>query len=160
MGQIALRYFEWDESEMQPKEILAQVLVDQGVLFLRKLVNATVIRNQLFEHTSNESDGKESFIYLQPFEASQLEEKAPIEQAVFSRHNVAPRYEAEYWTLEDRSFICRETQRFDHPMDTAQLLLDHYLHFQGYHYEYLYAVLDPARRKLLLFLKQTVFTGL
>ncbi|MEW9668563.1 hypothetical protein [Ammoniphilus sp. 3BR4] len=160
MGQIPLIYTEWDETALQPKEVLAQVAVDQGVLFLRKLANATVIRNQLFEHTSNESDGRESLIYLQPLRYSHLEEKDAIEKAVFSRHDIAPKYEAEYWTKGDHNFIFREMQRFDQAMDAAQVLLDHYVHFHGTHYEILYAVLDPARRKLLLFLKRTAFSVL
>ncbi|RXT07868.1 hypothetical protein [Ammoniphilus sp. CFH 90114] len=157
MDQLPLIYSEWKETEQQAGETLAQVLVDQHVLFLRKLVNATIIRNQIYQHTSNESDEKYSYIYLQPFSETSIEEKEAIEQAVFSRHDVAPRYEAEYWTAGDHSFICRQTQRFELPLDAAMLLLDHFIHLNGIHYEYLYAVLDPARRKLLLFLKRTVY---
>lgn len=155
--QYPLVYIEWDENKQIDSEPLAKVLVNQGILFLRKLVNATVIQNRIWEHSSHESEEDQSTIYVKPYVPGDHDKGKELEKTVFTYHEISPQYEAEFWE-EDRFGYHRLQKRCCHQaLDAAQLLLDHYLHLNGIHYEIQYAILDPARKKVLLFLQRTTF---
>lgn len=152
--QYPLVYLEWNEDHQMSTEPLAKVLVDQGILFLRKLVNATVIQNRIWEHSSHESDEDQSTIYVKPYDKGD-----EMEKTVFSRHEMASQYEAEYWEENHSGYHFLQNRRFTQALGAAQVLLDHYLHLNDVHYEIQYAILDPARKKVLLFLQRTAFNN-
>lgn len=155
--QYPLVYREWDEEKQVDTEPLMKVLVNQGILFLRKLVNATVIQNRIWEHSSHESDEDLATIYVKPFAAADHHLGKKMEETVFARLEMSPQYEAEFWVENHASYDWLQNRSFKQALDAGQLLLDHYLHLNGAHYEIQYAILDPARKKVLLFLQRTAF---
>lgn len=157
--QIPLLYAEWNDSTGQPSEPLAKVLVSQGILFLRKLVNATVIHNYIWEHTSHERDGEQAFIFVKPLDPVDQPLGSEMKEAVFSRHDVSGQYEVEYWELDHLRCQWLDKQTFERSLEAAQILLDHYLHHHGVHFEVTYTILDPARKKVLVFLQRTEFNS-
>lgn len=156
--QLPVIYQEWDETKDQSLEPMAKVLVSQGILFLRKLVNATVIQNGIWEHTSHESDGEHSLIYVKPFDPMALKYGEEIKETVFSRYDLADRYEVEYLGMVGSHFQCLKRDTFEQALEAAQVLLNHFVHIDERHYEVDYAILDPSRKKILLFLQQTSFS--
>jgi len=156
--QFPVIYQKWDERTGQSLEPVAKVLVSQGILFLRKLVNATVIRNQIWEHTSHEAEGDHSLIYVKPFDSAAFTYGEEIKKTVYTQYDLANRYEAEYWGFIGNDFQLMEKDKFEQALDAAQVLLDHYIHIDECHYEVDYAILDPNRKKILLFLQQTSFS--
>ncbi|WP_134701227.1 hypothetical protein [Ammoniphilus sp. YIM 78166] len=157
-NELPVIYQEWDEQTGQSLEPIAKVLVSQEILFLRKLVNATMIRNQIWEHTSHETDGEKSFIYVKPFDPNVVTHGEKIKQTAFSRYDLANRYEAEYWGFTGIDFQLLKIGTYEQALDAAQVLLDHYVHVHKVHYEVDYVILDPNRKKILLFLQQTSFS--
>ncbi|RKD23846.1 hypothetical protein BEP19_05295 [Ammoniphilus oxalaticus] len=155
--QLPLIYQHWDEQNSEPIETINRMLVSREVLFIRKLVDATVLRNKIWEHTSNETEGDYSCIYIKPFEIKETPTGEQIEQVVFARHDLAGRYEAEYWVVLENEYHLLTVATFEQTWHAAQVLLDHYLRIAEKHYEVNYAILDPNRKKILLFIQETSF---
>lgn len=151
-----LSYQEWSEAESKVVRTILEQTVSNEELFVRKLVNATVIRNQCFEHTSHESeDGQRQFIYMKPFQEMELKPYgSPIKHALFEYCDIATVLAAEWHYWERGQFNRGEPLRPAYQtLELAQLLLDHYYVERGHTYEHVYSVLDLDRRKVNLFLK-------
>ncbi|MDO7906666.1 hypothetical protein Q5741_09555 [Paenibacillus sp. JX-17] len=154
----SVTYREWSETKQKEVRTLEQVSVPQSELFLRKLVDATLIHSRLWGHISNErtEEGTHS-IYAAEF-ADQVEEpyRSAITKAVFALNRTSSLYSGEYWIWDGQQFMEQEGQAASSLMvlEWAQRLLDHYVVEQETTYEVLYSVLDEERKKLLFFLKE------
>lgn len=153
----SISYQEWSEDEGKVVRVLQEQSVTNEEIFIRKLVNATVIRNQLYEHTSHESEeGTRHIVYAKPFQESDVQVygnsiKPPLFEYCSSTIRVEPEFL--YWDGHtfrrgSRLMLTRE------PLEIAQLLLDHYLVVQDTTYETVYSVLDTDRNKAVFYLKE------
>lgn len=155
-GSCFLSYQEWSDLELRVTRSLFSEAVSNQELFVRKLVNATVIHNQCFEHTSHESDhGGNHVIYMKPFEADELPiYGARLKEALFDYCDVSPALSMDCCYWEHDRFVRGTAIRMEHePLKIAGLLLDHYLVQYEQTYENVYSVFDRDRRKVILFLK-------
>lgn len=154
---IQLHYQEWSESLGRVEQELLEVYVSREELFLRKLVNATVIRNRMFEHTSNESENnREHAIYAKPFRDHDVEAYGPaIWKHAFEFVDVGHSIEPVFCVWHNGDFTVKSMPYgIAGPMDISQLLLDHYLIEYGNTYEVIYTLFDHERKKVLFFLKE------
>lgn len=156
---IPLQYEEWSESEKRVVRTLVQEQVPQEELFVRKLVNATVIRGHLYEHTANESeDGYRHLIYVQPFDKAQYSYGKALYEATFDAYQVSSYLECEYVLWSGRAFKeAAFTLPTSSPLEIARLLLDHLIVVQDDTYEMVYSALDTDRKKVMIYLKRGDF---
>ncbi|MFD2611081.1 hypothetical protein [Paenibacillus gansuensis] len=154
---IDLTYLEWDESRRESSSVWLQTGVAQGELFLAKLVNATLFRNRLGEHVSNETDQYgHAAVYIKPWMDSCLPEYgAAVREALFDYCDVSEQMEMEYWRFEEGRFTKWIKEPLSSALAAASILLDHYRTIHYTDYEVLYAVHDLDRKKVVMFLKQT-----
>lgn len=137
--------------------VLEQLSLSRDELFVHKLVDATLMKNRLWAHLSNEcEDGREHAVYVADYESQKpVEYGAAIADAALAMCRVSSTYGAEYMRWDGRAF-----QEFDpgtnvsYTMELAEALLDHYLVRQGITYEIVYSVLDTDRRKVVIFVKE------
>lgn len=156
---LPLTYQEWSESLGRAERELLEVHVSREEMFLRKLVNATVIRNRMFEHTSNESENnREHVIYAKPFREYEVDTYGPgIWKHAFEFVDVSHTIEPVFCVWHNGDFAVKPVLHgISQPMDIAQLLLDHYLIEYGRTYEVIYTLLDHERKKVLFFLKEVM----
>ncbi|MNM91947.1 hypothetical protein D3C76_53770 [compost metagenome] len=150
-------YQEWSEPEGRVLSVLQEKRVPGEEIFLRKLVNATVIRNQVYEHTSNESEvGERHNVYVKPFDEDDLElYGVHIKSSLFENSARSIRIETEFLCWEETGFERREVLAPIRDLyEISQLLLDHHLVIRGNHYEILYSVLDTDMNKVNFYLKE------
>jgi hypothetical protein len=155
---LRLNYQEWSEALGRVERELLDIHVSPEELFMRKLVNATVIRNRMFEHTSNESENnREHAIYAKPFRDHEVEYGPAIWKSAFEFVDVSRTFEPAFCVWQNGDFTVKPMlYGISQPMDIAQLLLDHYLIEYGRTYEVLYTLLDHERKKVLFFLKEVM----
>lgn len=124
-------------------------------LFLRKLVDATMVRNQLWQHERHETnDQGQAAIFVSRWDGSEVgEHKAALEKTLYAKFDVSPYYEVQWHVWQGQEFAEVRTKRTKHPLQSAVHLLDHDVSIEDTLYEVLYAVLDLDRRKVFLFLK-------
>lgn len=145
----------WPEDRKQQKPA-AECSVSQDELFVRKLVDATLLSGRLFTHLSHESDDREGeFIYVTPFQEQEPEiYGAAIQAAVNSGTVVSSRLDYLVW---DGAAFQPPSRLFPAPTfkrDLSACLLNHYLVFGGITYEMLFSIYDPAPDRVVLFLKE------
>ncbi len=123
-------------------------------LFLRKLVDATMVRNQLWVHEHHENqDFQQAAIYVQPWTTDEVDEYGPaIEQTLFEKVDVSPYYEIQWYVWNDRAFRRWRVEAGEYALHCASIMLDHVHLFENRRHDVQYAVLDLDRRKLLVFL--------
>lgn len=154
-----LRYCEWSNAEERVVRDLLELPVGSDDLFMRKLVNATVLRNRLFEHSSHESEeGRLHTIYVKPFEGRELEKYGPQIEPPLSEHcDTAPAPEAEFLHWDGRRFRRGEPAAApEGPLEIARLLLDHYVVANGRTHETIYSVFDADRNKVVFYMKEDI----
>ncbi|GAK41385.1 hypothetical protein PUW24_05705 [Paenibacillus urinalis] len=157
---VPVIYEHWSESDKKVIEPLTQLHVSQEELFVRKLVNATIIRGELYEHTANESeDGHRHLIYAKKFNPEDYSYGKALYEAAFDAYQVSSGSIAcEYVLWKGRSFQSFELNiPLSSTMDIARLLLDHYLVHRDETYESVYTVFDTDRSKVVLYLKRGEF---
>lgn len=156
---VPLHYEEWSETEKRVVRTLTEQHVPLEELFVRKLVNATVIRGHLYEHTANESeDGYKHFIYAQLFDPDQYSYGKALYEATFDAYRVSSELACEYVLWNGRVF--KETElpvTLSSTWEIARLLLDHLLVLHDETYEVLYSTLDTDRGKVMIYLKRGDF---
>ncbi|SDD33000.1 hypothetical protein SAMN05428987_4526 [Paenibacillus sp. CF095] len=137
--------------------MLEQTSVTRDELFMRKLVDATLVKNKLWAHLSNEcQDGREHAVYVTAYEQQMPDEYgAAIADAALAMCKMSSMYSAEYMLWNGRSFQELElTVSSTYTMELAEQLLDHYMVRGGKTYEFLYSVLDADRKKVLFYMKE------
>ncbi|WKL04276.1 hypothetical protein Q0F98_14695 [Paenibacillus amylolyticus] len=137
--------------------MLEQTSVTRDELFMRKLVDATLVKNKLWAHLSNEcQDGREHAVYVTAYEQQMPDEYgAAIADAALAMCKMSSMYSAEYMLWNGRSFQELElTASSTYTMELAEQLLDHYMVHDGKTYEFLYSVLDADRKKVLFYMKE------
>lgn len=153
----SLTYMEWSEKDQRVERTIMEADVSRDDIFVRKLVNATVFRNGMFEHTANEcEDGKRHHIYAKPYnEFDDTEYGQAIRTALHEYVTVSPFMEVEYLLWNGYRFNpCTLTQQPpSSPLEFAQLLLDHYIVNEQRTYETIYTIYDMDRSKIVIFLK-------
>lgn len=148
----------WPEETRGKSQPVEQSSISQDELFVRKLVDATLLSDQLYVHLSHESDDQAGeFIYITPFHSEELETfGGAIQSAVDINANSITSSRIEYLLWNEDSF--GPPQRlFPVPTfkrDIATYLLNHYLVFSDVTYEVLFSIYDPKRDCVLLFLKE------
>jgi hypothetical protein len=159
MLQFPIRYVEWFEERQAEGRIMHEQIVSAPELFIRKLVNATVLRNQLFEHTSHESeDGRRHLVYAKPYTEYAL--AAPygsqlLPAVLGGSITVSAELESELYGWNGRRFAPIQLPWEPRGMqELGLMLLDHYIVTGSVTHESLYTVLDSNRNKLLFFLKE------
>lgn len=152
-----IRYQEWSEEEQKITRLLQEVMIPDEEIFVRKLVNATVIRNQLYEHTSHESeDMYKHQIYAKPY--------SELDMPVYGQGIIPPlseytrpsmRLEPEFLYWDGSAFrLGQSLFTLSYSLDIAKVLLDHYISAKLQSYECVYTVLDTNRNKVLFYLKE------
>lgn len=152
----ALAYHEWSEAEHRAVQTVFETTVPHEELFIRKLVNATIIRNRLFEHSSNESENFAAHhIYLKPFEDWNQPFGPAIREAAFEYCSISLELEPDFRLYDGTKFVqFRLRSPTEAPLHIAQLLLDHYLVVDGRTYETVYSALDHERKKVVFYLSE------
>ncbi|MDQ8736302.1 hypothetical protein [Paenibacillus sp. LHD-38] len=152
-----LTYLEWSEQDQRVERTITEAAVTRDDIFVRKLVNATVFRNALFEHTANEcEDGKRHHIYAKPYnEFDDTVYGQAIRNALHEYVTVSPYMEVEYLLWNGYRFNPCALPLLEpaSPLEFAQLLLDHYIVSEQKTYETVYTVYDMDRSKIVVFLK-------
>ena len=151
-----LSYQEWVEQEKRVVSYLLEQYVSQEELFVRKLVNATVIHNKLYEHVSNESEnGTRHIIYASRFNKNQ--------DAVYGRYIEEPLFANSARTdgltivllrWSGQGFERSEYVNPPYDVPASTLLLDHYLVLYSVCYEIIYSVLDLDTNHVIFYLKE------
>lgn len=137
--------------------MLEQTSVTRDELFMRKLVDATLVKNKLWAHLSNEcQDGREHAVYVTAYEQQMPDVYgAAIADAALAMCKMSSMYSAEYMLWNGSSFQELElTVSSTYTMELAEQLLDHYMVRGGKTYEFLYSVLDADRKKVLFYMKE------
>jgi hypothetical protein len=152
-----LTYLEWSDQDQRVVRTIADATVSRDDIFVRKLVNATVYRNGLFEHTANEcEDGARHHIYVKPYnEHDDTVYGQAIRTALHEHCTVSPYMEVEYLLWNGYRFnpCALGQQPPASPLEFAQLLLDHYIVSEERTYETIYTINDIDRSKIVVFLK-------
>lgn len=152
-----LTYLEWSEEEQRVERSITEFDVTRDDIFVRKLVNATVFRNGVFEHTANEcEDGKRHHIYAKRYnESDDIVYGQAIRAALHEYVTLSPYMEVEYLLWNGYRFNpCTLAQQAPaSPLEFAQLLLDHYIVSDQRTYETIYTIYDMDRSKIVIFLK-------
>lgn len=152
--EVPLFYLEWDDfrSEASPFPS-AQLAVEQGELFLRKLVNATWIDQRVWEHISHETDEHgQGLVYVKPWKAELHSYGTAMEAMLHQGYQPSADYRVEWIRLEAEKGQVIHSQSYSDPLQVAELLLDHYRSVNGRDYEIHYAIYDQNRRNTTIFL--------
>jgi hypothetical protein len=148
---------EWSEADQRVVRTLTDAAVTRDDIFVRKLVNATVFHNSLFEHTANEcEDSTRHLIYAKPFnDYDDPVYGQAIRTALHEYVSVSPLMEVEYLLWNGHRFNpCTLAQPSPaSTLEFAQLLLDHYIVSEQRTYETIYTIYDMDRSKIVVFLK-------
>ncbi|CAI6080520.1 hypothetical protein PAECIP112173_02914 [Paenibacillus sp. JJ-100] len=153
----SLMYHRWSEDKQAETGMLEQVSVTRDELFMRKLVDATLMKNKLWAHLSNEcQDRREHAIYVTAYDQQMPEgHGAAIADAALGMCKMSSMYSPEYMQWNGRSFEELElAESSGYTMELAEQLLDHYMVREGKTYEILYSVLDTDRKKVMFFMKE------
>lgn len=153
----SLMYRSWSEDKQAETGVLEQASVTRDELFMRKLVDATLMKNKLWAHLSNEcQDRRDHAIYVTAYDQQMPEgHGAAIAEAALGRCKMSPMYSPEYMLWNGRSFEELElAESSGYTMELAEQLLDHYMVREGETYGFLYSVLDADRKKVLFFMKE------
>lgn len=137
--------------------MLEQTSVTRDELFMRKLVDATLVKNKLWAHLSNEcQDRREHAVYVTAYDSQMPDEYgAAIADAALAMCKMSSMYSAEYMLWNGRSFEELDlAESSTYTMELAEQLLDHYMVRSGKTYEFVYSVLDADRRKVMFFMKE------
>lgn len=148
----------WSEKSRGDTQAVEQSSISQDELFVRKLVDATLLSDQLYVHLSHESDDQAGeFIYITPFHAEELETfGCAIQSAIDLNVSSMASTRIEYLLWSEDSFQTPQ-QLFPVPTfkrDVATYLLNHYLVFGSVTYEVIFSIYDPKRDCVRLFLKE------
>ncbi|MCW3793027.1 hypothetical protein OM416_15660 [Paenibacillus sp. LS1] len=152
-----MTYRSWSDDRQAETGVLEQASVTRDELFMRKLVDATLVKNKLWAHLSNEcQDGLEHAVYVTAYDQQMPDEYgAAIADAALAMCKMSSMYSAEYMLWNGRSFQELElTASSTYTMELAEQLLDHYMVRDGKTYEFLYSVLDADRKKVLFYMKE------
>ncbi|WP_340028133.1 hypothetical protein MHB71_26745 [Paenibacillus sp. FSL H7-0940] len=152
-----MTYRSWSDDRQAETGVLEQASVTRDELFMRKLVDATLVKNKLWAHLSNEcQDGREHAVYVTAYEQQMPDEYgAAIADAALAMCKMSSMYSAEYMLWNGSSFQELElTVSSTYTMELAEQLLDHYMVRGGKTYEFLYSVLDADRKKVLFYMKE------
>ncbi|WP_315371865.1 hypothetical protein [Paenibacillus xylanexedens] len=152
-----MTYRSWSDDRQAETGVLEQASVTRDELFMRKLVDATLVKNKLWAHLSNEcQDGREHAVYVTPYDQQMPDEYgAAIADAALAMCKMSSMYSAEYMLWNGSSFQELElTASSTYTMELAEQLLDHYMVRGGKTYEFLYSVLDADRKKVLFYMKE------
>ncbi|PRA03673.1 MULTISPECIES: hypothetical protein [unclassified Paenibacillus] len=152
-----MTYRNWSDDRQAETGVLEQTSVTRDELFMRKLVDATLVKNKLWAHLSNEcQDGREHAVYVTAYEQQMPDEYgAAIADAALAMCKMSSMYSAEYMLWNGSSFQELElTASSTYTMELAEQLLDHYMVRSGKTYEFLYSVLDADRKKVLFYMKE------
>lgn len=154
MNTTLIAYLEWNERESRVERIVQEFQIQRAELFVRKLVNATVIHNAVYEHTSNETDDRsQSTVYVRPYSENEIPEHGEIiRSTIFEYCDISSEGEIEFYHLLDGSARRLWKSAISTPLEAAEVLLDHYRFVSGGSYELVYSVLDTDRNKVLVFL--------
>jgi hypothetical protein len=155
---VSVTYLEWSDIQGKVLQNIDRQIVGRDELFIRKLVNASVIHNVFYEHTSNESELSSHAIYAIPFRGVEIAEYGPAIQSTLSEFcDVAIRIEPEFWLWDNlgNRFVRGGVRLSPNgAAEIAELLLDHYIVTEERTYESIYTVLDTDRHKALFYLKE------
>ncbi|MEK4529448.1 hypothetical protein CXK86_05490 [Paenibacillus sp. BGI2013] len=152
-----MTYRSWSDDRQAETGVLEQASVTRDELFMRKLVDATLVKNKLWAHLSNEcQDGREHAVYVTAYDQQMPDEYgAAIADAALAMCKMSSMYSAEYMLWNGSSFQELElTVSSTYTMELAEQLLDHYMVRGGKTYEFLYSVLDADRKKVLFYMKE------
>ncbi|MET1172165.1 hypothetical protein [Paenibacillus amylolyticus] len=152
-----MTYRSWSDDRQAETGVLEQASVTRDELFMRKLVDATLVKNKLWAHLSNEcQDGREHAVYVTAYDKQMPEQYgAAIADAALAMCKMSSMYSAEYMLWNGSSFQELElTVSSTYTMELAEQLLDHYMVRGGKTYEFLYSVLDADRKKVLFYMKE------
>lgn len=151
-----LKYVIWPEEQREKSKLIDESSVSQDELFIRKLVDATLLSDQLYIHLSHESDDQAGeLIYITPFNSEDLETYGNAVESTINTNSVVSS-RVEYLLWNGASFQAPQ-QLFPLPTfkrDIAAYLLNHYLVFSNITYEVLFSIYDKAKDRVLLFLKE------
>lgn len=149
---IPLKYVLWDEQEQSEVKLLSKVLVSKGALFIRKLVDSTLIRNVLYEHTSNETDEQQHRnIYVQHWQYAGPYRESILKAAEMFQDSTPSYFEIEIFLI-DKEEVRLFTRQQKDPLDISEMLLDHYYSIEGRMYQVEHAIFDHDRHKVLFLL--------
>lgn len=153
----SLIYLEWSEHEQRVQRTISEAAVTREDVFVRKLVNATMFQNGLYEHTANENEeGKQHHIYAKPYnENDDAVYGKAIRAALYEYVAVSPYMEVEYllWNSYRFNPFTLTLPAPASPLEFAALLLDHYIVSEQQTYETIYTIYDMDRSKIVVFLK-------
>ncbi len=154
-----IAYVEWSEDERRAIRRIAETHASPEDMFVRKLVNATMFRNRLYEHTSNEcEEGRRHYIYVKPYSAA---DNGSCGQAIYDAAkrscSVAMHMKAEFLLWDGTAFVPLRSFPLVpvSPLEFVRTLLDHYMVAGGRAYESLYTVYDMDRNAIIWMLKET-----
>ncbi|WP_260985273.1 hypothetical protein [Paenibacillus xylanexedens] len=153
----SLTYRSWSDEKQAETGVLEQASVTRDELFMRKLVDATLVKNKLWAHLSNEcQDQQEHAVYVTAYDTQMPEGYGgAIADAALAMCKMSSMYSPEYMLWNGHSFEeLTLTESSVYTMEIAEQLLDHYMVRSGKTYEFLYSVLDADRRKVLFFMKE------
>ncbi|MCG7383813.1 hypothetical protein MH144_14270 [Paenibacillus sp. ACRRY] len=153
----ALTYRSWSDDRQAETGQLEHVSVTRDELFMRKLVDATLMKNKLWAHLSNEcEDLRDHAIYVTAYDTQMPADYGiAIADAALAMCKVSSMYSAEYMVWNGKTFQELElADNSSYTMELAERLLDHYMVRNGTTYEFVYSVLDADRRKVLFFMKE------
>jgi hypothetical protein len=153
----SLMYRSWSEDKQAETGVLEQASVTRDELFMRKLVDATLMKNKLWAHLSNEcQDRRDHAIYVTAYDQQMPEgHGVAIADATLGMCKMSSMYSPEYMLWNGRSFEeLQLAESSGYMMELAEQLLDHYMVRGGKTYEFLYSVLDTDRKKVLFFMKE------
>ncbi|MDK8190342.1 hypothetical protein QP794_09605 [Paenibacillus sp. UMB7766-LJ446] len=153
----SLTYRNWSDDRQVETGVLEQVSVTRDELFMRKLVDATLMKNKLWAHLSNEcEDRREHAVYLTEYNNQKpAEHGTAIADAALSMCKMSSMYSAEYMLWNGSAFQELDlAESSSYTMELAEQLLDHYMVRGGITYEFVYSVLDADRNKVLFFMKE------
>jgi hypothetical protein len=125
-------------------------------LCLRKLVDATMLRNQLWEHTRHERNGeRQAAIHLQDWHVNNAGSNfASIEQMLFESFAISKAYTIQYYVWTSSKYEQKQIDDVSDPLRAAIILLDHALAEADDYFEIEYSVLDLHRKTVFIFLRK------
>ncbi|CAM2790121.1 hypothetical protein PATA110615_01315 [Paenibacillus taichungensis] len=153
----SMTYRNWSDDRQVETGVLEQVSVTRDELFMRKLVDATLMKNKLWAHLSNEcEDRREHAVYVTEYDNQKpAEYGTAIADAALAMCKMSSMYSAEYMLWNGSAFQELDlAESSSYTMELAEQLLDHYMVRGGTTYEFVYSVLDVDRKKVLFLMKE------
>ncbi|WP_139489108.1 hypothetical protein [Brevibacillus dissolubilis] len=137
--------YKWiNRSNVDQSSAVREADVSRDELHVRKLVDATIMSNVLYEHTSNAYEDAE-VIYVEP--TDEKKHLLPKEgQQVYG-------LTAEYYDISQGYSRLVQTRTFEDAASLATRLLDHYTVLAGRDYQLVYTILDEDRGAVLIFVQ-------